>query len=161
MTRSMLSPVRRGVAALAIAGVAGVGTVAMAPAALADQTPAASVDVTALAAGLLPAPVDVPLPDAVVALQQALAETANPTAATIESPVPDKPVEVKLGWLKVELTGPDAQQFQTVEANFYANIGYQVIFDKRGEFVIGHKICDSAKSAAWNKGCVNPGGPRF
>ncbi len=160
MFRSMISPIRRGVAALAIAGVAGVGTVALAPAALADQAPA-SGNVSALAAGLLPAPVDVPLPDAIVALQQALAETATPTADTIESPVPDKPVEVKLGWLKIKLTGQDAQQFQTIEANFYANIGYQVTFDQHGVFVIGKKICDPAKSAAWNKGCVNPGGPRF
>ena len=161
MTRSTISPIRRAVATLAVAGVAGISSVALAPSALADEAPAAPVDVSAWAVALLPAPVEVPLPDSIAALQQALAETATPTPDTIESPVPDKPIEVKLHWLKLKLSGQDAQRFQTIEANFYASQGYQVTFTEDGMLVIGPKICDPTKSAAWNKGCVMPDGPRF
>ena len=159
MTRSTISPLRRLAATMATLGVIGFGAVAVAPAALADVTPVASVDASTAAPATDPAAVT-PAPDVTTAPP---APEVVPTNANgqIVSPTPDKAIEIKLGALKIKLVGQAAQVYQTIEANLYAQQGYQVSFDQHGVLVIGKKICDPTKSAAWNKGCVNPGGARF
>lgn len=191
MTRSTLSPMRRFVAALALAGVAGLGGVAVAPAA--SAAPAASHGVqpwkdqwndgqsgqrgqqgddrsrrvpAAAAPAVPPAvpPLVVTLPVITGATNVPALATLlgrTPTAATVTSPLPEAPVAFVLGRFSRTLPAVKAQVAQTVLANLYVSQGFPVAFDSRGALVIGPRTCDPAKSTAWNKGCVAPTAGRF
>jgi len=75
---------------------------------------------------------------------------------TVQSPVPDGPVKVDVGPLKLTFDADAAQSVQSVIASFYDSLGYQYAFNTKGVLVIGQRICDPTKSATWNKGCVDP-----
>jgi hypothetical protein len=160
MTR--MNPLRRTAAAVAILGVTGFGAVALASPALADTgAPAVSVEAPAkpvkpIGELNLPAVKGINLGDLMSAKHEA-------DGMGIQSPLPDGPVTLKLGPVKLALQPQVAQQVQTVAANVYADLGYQVAFTERGLLTIGKKICDLSqpKDSARNKDCTMPGGPRF
>lgn len=162
MTRSTLSPVRRFVAVLALAGVAGLGSVTAAPAALADE-PVATTSVTEAPAAEAAQPLVVSLPDVQKELRQALPALLAPGAfpQIIRSPLPDAPVTFKAGHLKLTLPAVYAQRAQTALATVYTALGYTVVFDSHGRLVIGPKFCKPNKKAEQQVGCIPTGGPRF
>jgi hypothetical protein len=150
MTRSTLSPVRRFVAALALAGVAGLGAVAVAPTAYASDKVAEVKTVK---------PLDVDLPEITgvngIPALPALLNRPN-LDEFIQSPLPDAPITFKLKGFKITLPAEYAQRAQTVLATLYDSQGYPVVFDSHGRLVIGKRTCDDTKSKEWNKGCVKP-----
>src|SRR4051812_24874743 len=155
MTRSTLSPVRRFVAALVLAGVAGMGAVAVAPAAYASDKVAEVKDVK---------PLDVNLPvitgvNGIPALP-ALLNRPN-LDEVIESPLPDAPIKFKLEKFSITLPAGLAQRAQSVLATLYVSQDYPVVFDTHGRMVVGKRSCDDTKSKEWNKGCEKPHSDRF
>ena len=153
MTRSTLSPVRRFVAALALAGVAGFSAVAVAPAAYASDKVAVVVK-----------PLDVNLPvitgvNGIPALP-ALLNRPN-LDEFIESPLPDAPIKFKLDKFSITLPAALAQRAQSVLATLYDSQDYPVVFDSHGRMVVGKRTCDDTKSKEWNKGCEKPHSDRF
>jgi hypothetical protein len=155
MTRSTLSPVRRFVAALALAGVAGLGAVAVAPAAYAGDKVAEVKEVK---------PLEVNLPEitGINGLPALPALLNRPNLdEIIQSPLPDAPITFKLDHFKITVPAEPAQRAQSVLATLYDAQGYQIAFDKHGRLVIGKRICDPTKSKDWNKGCEKPTDSRF
>lgn len=150
MTRT--NPLRRLAASAAILGVTAFGGVALAaPAMAAPAAPAAATVKPVAAVG----EVTLPSTDAMTVgdLMGSLHAAAD---MTIQSPVPEGPVKVDVGPLKLTFGAGAAQSVQSVIASFYDALGYQYAFNSKGVLVIGQRICNPAKSAAWNKGCVNP-----
>jgi hypothetical protein len=157
MSRSTLSPVRRFVAVLALAGVAGLGSITAAPAALADE-PVAAAPVVEEAQPLV-----VTLPNVQKELRQALPALLAPgfVPQIVKSPMPDAEVTFKVGHLQLTLPQRYAQPAQTALATLYTSLGYTVVFDSHGRLVIGPKFCKPNKKAEEQLGCVPTGGPRF
>jgi hypothetical protein len=153
MTRS-LSPVRRFVAALALAGVAGLGAVAVAPTAYASD----KVEVKTVK----PLDVDLPVITGVNGIPALPALLNRPNLDEfIQSPLPDAPITFKLDKFKITVPAEPAQRAQTVLATLYDSQGYPVVFDSHGRLVIGKRTCDDTKSKEWNKGCEKPKADRF
>lgn len=170
MTRSTISPLRRLAATMATLGVLGFGAVAVAPAALADVTPVATVDAGTAAPAAQPAKapeLKLKLPnakDSGITFAQVLSAVQNSASLPIQSPVPVASVTWDLGGgLKLSLVPQAAQAVQTVAANLYSQAGYQVVFNDNGLLMIGDKICDPSqpKDSVRNKGCKPADGPRF
>lgn len=133
-----ISPLRRGVAGVAILGATALGGLAVAPNALAaEPSPTASS-----AAALAPSP-------------------HAATQTWIVSPLPDAPIPVAVGQTTMTLPPRAAQVLQTKLANDYAQQGYQISFDQDGRLVIGPKLCDPTKPADEQLGCVAADGARF
>lgn len=155
MTRSPLSPMRRFVAALALAGVAGLGVVMAAPAAYAADKVVAVKDVK---------PLEVNLPQITgvngIPALPALLNRPN-LDEFIQSPLPDAPITFKLDKFKITVPAEPAQRAQTVLATLYDSQGYPVVFDSHGRLVIGKRTCDDTRSKEWNKGCEKPTADRF
>lgn len=150
MTRT--KPLRRLAASAAVLGVTAFGGVALAaPAMAAPAAPATAVSKPAPAVG----EVKLPSTDAMT-VGDLLGSLHAAAGMTIQSPLPDGPVKVDIGRLKLTFDAVAAQSVQSVIASFYDALGYQYAFNSKGVLVIGQRICDPAKSAAWNKGCVTP-----
>lgn len=170
MTR--MNPLRRLAATAAIVGVTAVGGLALAGPALADTTAPASTSTTTVQSSSSSS--SVRLGDLLAGLFSKeksigsidLTKVENMTPMTLDdltaifdpsvdaSPLPTGAVQLKLGALKLTLSAPVAQKVQTVIAHFYTVQGYQVAYNAKGVLVIGKRICDATKSAAWNKDCV-------
>ena len=150
MTRT--NPLRRLAASAAVVGVTAVGGVAMAAPAMAAPGGAPDADATATA------PVgEVALPNLdTMTVGDLLGSLKKADKMKIKSPKPDGPVVIDIAHFKINYSPEAAQTVQTVIANFYDDLGYQVTFSKKNVLVIGQKICDPSKSAKWNTGCVNP-----
>lgn len=149
MTR--MNPLRRLAATAALVGVTGFGAVALAAPAMADPggSVAAPSDM-AVATVELPSLQPMTVGDLMGSLNKA-------RGMAIQSPVPTVPVVIDIARFTLTYTPQAAQVAQTVIANFYSALGYQVGFSKlTGALAIGDKICDPAKSASFNKGCVDP-----
>jgi hypothetical protein len=152
VTRSTLSPVRRFVAALALAGVAGFSAVAVAPAAMAGD----KVEV------VKPLDVNLPVITGVNGIPPLPALLNRPNQDEfIESPLPDAPIKFKLDKFSVTLPAALAQRAQSVLATLYVSQDYPVVFDSHGRMVVGKRTCDDTKSKEWNKGCEKPHADRF
>jgi hypothetical protein len=155
MTR--MNPLRRLVATAALIGVTAFGVVAVAgPAMAAPVAHAAAPAKPVPPAGVvvLPATDTMTVGDIMSSLRAA-------DGMTLQPPLPIGPVKFDIAHVKLTFAPEAAQQVQTIVATFYDDLGYQVVFNDKGVLVIGKKICDPAKSKDWNKGCVNPDGPRF
>jgi hypothetical protein len=150
MTR--MNPLRRLAATAAIVGVTAFGAVALASPASAEPGGAPAEDTTAVA------PVgEVALPSLdSMTVGDLMGSLKKAPKMTIKSPKPDGPVVIDIAHFTVTYTPDVAQTAQTVIANFYGDLGYQVAFSKKHVLVIGAKICDPTKSDKANKGCVDP-----
>jgi hypothetical protein len=150
MTR--MNPLRRLAATATVIGVTGIGAVALASPAMAAPGGAAVEDTSAVApAGevALPSLDSMTVGDLMGSLKKA-------DKMKIKSPKPDGPVVIDIAHFKVTYSADAAEAAQTVIANYYDDLGYQVAFSKKHVLVIGEKICDPTKSDKANKGCVIP-----
>jgi hypothetical protein len=155
MTR-LSSPLRRMAATAAIIGVTGFGSVALAPMAFASDSG------TPVTAHLAPPALQTVLPlPAVVSLPTIMSTIHLSGTLPIQSPLPSGPVTLVLGAHQQTLPAQLARSVQTVAANVYSQLGYQVAFTSQGVLVVGNKICDPAKATATNAGCVAPTTSRF
>ena len=153
---ALISALSRMAATAAIVAVTGLGAVAMAPAAFAAESASAvsaHVSSTVLQAELpIPAAVSMPM----------IMQTIHLSATLpIQSPLPDNAVTFVFGEHERTVPAQLAKTFQTIAAHVYAQLGYQVAFTSHGVLAVGNKVCDSAKSAAANTGCVAPTASRF
>ena len=73
---------------------------------------------------------------------------------TIQSPLPDGPVVIDIAHFTLTYTPEAAQSVQTVIANFYDTLGYQVAFSKKGVLVIGQKICECTVTESKSQGAT-------
>jgi len=151
---STMSPLRRLAATATVIGITGLGAVALASPAMAAPGGAPDADTSAVAPA---GEVALPSLDSMTVgdLMGSLKKTDK---MKIKSPKPDGPVVIDIAHFKLTYTPDTAEAAQTVIANFYDDLGYQVAFSKKHVLVIGAKICDPTKSAKANKGCVTPDG---
>jgi hypothetical protein len=155
MTRR--NPLRRLVATAALIGVSAFGAVAIAgPAMAAPVAHAAAPAKPVPPAGVvvLPATDTMTVGDIMSSLRAA-------DGMTLQPPLPIGPVKFDIAHVELTFAPEAAQQIQTVVGTYYDDRGYHVVFDDKSVLVIGQKICEPDKSKDWNKGGVNPDGPRF